>query len=72
MMKSVDPVKIEHQSAEALRRILAEIPAIDRLEVRYAKRNDQIDFIAQVEVFGKRHTLVAEVKSNGQPRHVRA
>lgn len=72
MMKSVDPVKIEHQSAEALRRILAEIPAIDRLEVRHAKRNDQIDFIAQVEVFGKRHTLVAEVKSNGQPRHVRA
>ncbi|MBU3059632.1 MAG: hypothetical protein KO540_25945 [Pseudomonas indica] len=71
MMKSADSVKIEQQSADALRSILAEVPAVGRLEVKPAKRNDPIDLIAQVEVFGKRHTLVAEVKSSGQPRHVR-
>lgn len=71
-MKLADPMKIEEQSADALRSILAEVPAAERLEVSLAKRNDEIDLVAQLEVFGERHTLVAEVKSNAQPRHVRA
>lgn len=72
MMKSVDSVKNAQQSADALRSILAEIPAVKRLEVSSANRGEHIDLIAQVEVFGQRHTLAVEVKSNGQPRYVRS
>lgn len=72
MMKSPDPVKIEQQAAEALRNILAEVPAIDQLEVRSAGKEDEIDLIAHIDVFGRRHTLVVEVKSSGQPRFVRS
>ena len=33
--------------------------------------NRQIDFVADLTVFGRRHRLVCEVKSSGQPRYVR-
>lgn len=72
MMKTADSVKIEQQAADALRSILAEVPAIDWLEVRNVAKEDEIDLIAHIEVFGHRHTLVAEVKSSGQPRYVRS
>lgn len=72
MMKIADPVKIEQQAAEALRSILAEVPAIDQLEVKCVGKGNEIDLIAHIDVFGSRHTLVAEVKSSGQPRYVRS
>jgi hypothetical protein len=74
MMKQAIPVKIEQQAADALRRILEEVPAVEHLEVRnIGQEGDRaVDLIAHVDLFGRRHTLVAEVKSSGQPRHVRA
>ncbi len=73
-MKNTDPVKIEQLAADALRRILAQVPAIGRLNIRNAIKGGEreIDLIADIEVFGQRHTLIAEVKSNGQPRYVRS
>ena len=74
MMKQAILVKIEQQAADALRRILEEVPAVEHLEVRnVGQEGDRaVDLIAHVDFFGRRHTLVAEVKSSGQPRHVRA
>jgi hypothetical protein len=74
MMKSLDPVKLEQKAADALRHILEEVPAIEHLEVRnIAKEGDgSVDLLAHIDVFGRRHTFVVEVKSNGQPRQVRS
>ena len=74
MLKQANPVKMELQAADALRRVLAEVPAVEHLEVRnVGQEGDRaVDLIAHVDLFGRRHTLVAEVKSSGQPRHVRA
>jgi len=74
MLKQASPVKIEQQAANALRRILEEVPAVEHLEVRnVGQEGDRaVDLIAHIDLFGRRHTLVAEVKSSGQPRHVRA
>lgn len=75
MMKIANSLKIEQQAANALRQILQEIPATEYLEVQsttHQKADRSIDLIAHIDVFGNRHTLVAEVKSSGQPRHVRS
>lgn len=73
-MKTPDPVKTEQQAADALRRLLEEVPAIKQLEVRLVSRQEDraIDLIAHIVALGGSHTLVAEVKSSGQPRHVRS
>ncbi|MBO9356030.1 hypothetical protein GG851_18740 [Bordetella petrii] len=73
MLKTTDPVKIEQQAADALRRVLEEVPAIEHLEVRHvANEGDRsVDLLARIDTFGRRHTLVAEVKSSGQPRQIR-
>jgi hypothetical protein len=73
MLKLIDPVKIEQEAAEALRRVLQEVPAIEHLEVRHvAHEGDRgVDLRARIDTFGRRHTLVAEVKSSGQPRQIR-
>lgn len=73
-MKTIDAVKVELQAAEALRLLLEQVPAIEHLDVRRAGEEGgrTIDLIAHLDVFGRRHTLVAEVKSSGQPRHVRS
>ena len=56
-----------------LRLLLEQVPAIEHLDVRRAgdAGDRSIDLIAHVDAFGHRHTLVCEVKSSGQPRHVR-
>lgn len=74
MLKSDHLMKdIEHQAAQALRLLLEQVPAIKLLNMEYeASRPDQgIDIVANVSVSGRRHMLVCEVKSIGQPRHVR-
>lgn len=71
MLKSNDPVKIESRAADALRRLLDRVPAIGHLEVRRQKPNAAVDLVAQLQVMGKTHTLICEVKSSGQPRHAR-
>ena len=72
-MKTPDSVKTELQAAEALRLLLAEVPATDSVDVRIVERRPDagIDIFAEVTAFGRQHKLVAEVKSSGQPRHVR-
>ncbi|CAN7559836.1 type IV toxin-antitoxin system AbiEi family antitoxin [Variovorax sp. LjRoot84] len=73
-MKTPDPVKTELQAADALRLLLEEVPAIESLDVHVVAREPDsgVDLIAHVKAFGHQHKLVAEVKSNGQPRYVRS
>jgi hypothetical protein len=73
MLNMTESVKIERQAADALRRILEEVPAIEHLDVRpIADGSDRsIDLVAQIDTFGHPHTLVAKVESSGQPRQVR-
>lgn len=73
-MKIGNPVKIELQAAKALRLLLKQVPAIGHLDVqqeRHRSAGYKADLIARFDVSGDRHTLVCEVKPNGQPRHVR-
>lgn len=72
MMKTNDWMKIEALAAQALRSVFAEVPAIERLDVKYAGDRDRVDFIVEIDVFGRKYRLAAEVKSTGQPRHVRS
>lgn len=74
MLKPYDLMKdVESQAAQMLRVLLEQVPAIKLLEiVRQAPGTDQgVDIVADIDVFGRRHVLACEVKSNGQPRHVR-
>lgn len=74
MLKYAESVKhIEHQAADALRLLLGQVPVIKLLDVELeASGPDQgIDIVAHIDVSGRRHALVCEVKSSGQPRHVR-
>lgn len=75
MLKEADPLKqAEARAAEVLRRVIGEVPVFTNVELRYgaqASPDRGADLVAHVEAFGKRHVLVCEVKSNGQPRHVR-
>jgi hypothetical protein len=75
MLKIVDSVKeLESRAAEALNALLRQIPAIKLKDIKPQPPGPDrgIDILAQVNVSGHRHTLVCEVKSSGQPRHVRA
>ncbi len=74
-MKNGDLVKNDLQAAEALRLLLEEVPAIKILDIQMQGTHDAdegADLIARLDASGRRHTLVCEVKSNGQPRHVRS
>jgi Transcriptional regulator, AbiEi antitoxin, Type IV TA system len=74
MLKDPIPMKsMENSAVEALRALLDQIPAIKLLDIEQElQRGDLgIDIVAHVEVSGRRHALVCEVKSSGQPRHVR-
>jgi len=73
-MKIPNPMKAELQAADSLRLLLAEVPAIESMNVRVVRQNPDsgIDLVADVKAFGHEHKLVVEVKSSGQPRHVRS
>ena len=74
MLKAVDSMKrTEVQALEALRVLLEQVPAIKLLDIEQeALAPDHgVDIVAHIEASGTRHTLVCEVKSSGQPRHVR-
>ena len=75
MLKIGLPVKeSEARAADVLQALLAQIPAIKlkKLESESQKKVDSgIDFVAHVDVSGKPHLLVCELKMNGQPRYVR-
>lgn len=62
------------QAAQALRLLLDPVPAIKVLNIEQAASGADagaVDVVAALDVSGKRHVLVCEVKSTGQPRHVR-
>jgi Transcriptional regulator, AbiEi antitoxin, Type IV TA system len=75
MLKIPESMKeLEIQAASALGKIIAEVPAIrvESIEVEPPSRDGGIDILAHINVADKPRTLVCEVKSNGQPRNVRA
>ncbi|MHB8255592.1 MAG: type IV toxin-antitoxin system AbiEi family antitoxin [Acidiferrobacter sp.] len=74
MLKPTGPMKgIESQAARALRLLLEQVPAITLLDVEHEtfRSRPNVAVVAQIEVFGRRHVLVCEAMSTGQPRHVR-
>ena len=74
MLKSLDPVKIERQALETLRKALAEVPEVELVDILAEpdRQDRSIDLIAYLNFNGQQTTMVVEVKSNGQPRHVQA
>lgn len=64
---------LETGSADVLRALLAEVPAIHDIEVERepAGRDRGFDLLVHFNVEDRPHTIVCEVKSSGQPRHVR-
>ena len=74
MLKQPDSMKqLESQAAEALRVLLGQVPAIKLIDIELESlRPDHgVDIVAHIEVSGRGHELVCEVKSSGQPRYVR-
>lgn len=74
MLNYTDSMKeIEGQAAQALRSLLEQVPAIRLLDIRHEVPGpaQEADIVATLNVSGRRHILVCEVKSTGQPRHVR-
>lgn len=71
MAKSVKETKI--RAVDALRSILEQVPAVKLKSIARESRIDhaELDIVAKLSVAGKGHTLVCEVKVNGQPRYVR-
>jgi hypothetical protein len=65
---------MERRAASALEALIAQVPAlaVEKLEVGNEDGHREVDILARIEVSGHPHTLVCEVKSNGQPRYVRA
>jgi len=74
MLKPIETMKeIEIGAADALKGVLAQVPtiAVKRIEHEVKGPNFEIDILARLDVGGRHHELVCEVKANGQPRHVR-
>jgi hypothetical protein len=73
VLKISDSLKVERLAAEALRKLLAQVPTVASadVELEAARADRHADILAQVTVAGRRHALVCEVKASGQPRHVR-
>lgn len=75
MMKMPESVKeLELRAAGALRELLAEVPTLrlDDVKLEQSQLDRPIDILARLKANDRPHMLVCEVKSNGQPRHVRA
>jgi len=66
--------ELEIEAAGALKALIANVPAIrlEDVEVEPKSFDPHIDIVAHINVSDHPHVLVCEVKSNGQPRHVRA
>lgn len=64
---------IETQAEQTLSLLLKQVPTIKLLDIEHeASGPDKgVDIVAHIDVSGRHHALVCEVKSSGQPRHVR-
>jgi hypothetical protein len=74
MLKPLDSVnELERRAADALKTLLAEVPVIKLKDVaiQAGRPNREIDILAHIEVSGRHHALVCEVKTSGQPRFAR-
>jgi len=74
MLKVPESVKdLEDRATGALEALIEQAPAIKlkNIKVEAKSLGREIDILAQLNVAGRPHMLVCEVKSNGQPRHVR-
>lgn len=75
MLKFYESVKsLEHRAGEALLALLQQVPVIERDMLKCERRpwDGRYDFVVGLHIKGGgQRTLVCEVKSNGQPRHVR-
>jgi Transcriptional regulator, AbiEi antitoxin, Type IV TA system len=74
MLKVPDSMKnVERQAAAALRALLEQVSAIQLLDIEHETLHPafEVDILAHIDVSGARRVLVCEVKSSGQPRHVR-
>lgn len=73
MPHATDPADTVQKIADALRKLLREVPAIEEAVVRKrSARHDGADLTAQVRLPGNQYTLACRVESSGQPRQVRA
>jgi Transcriptional regulator, AbiEi antitoxin, Type IV TA system len=75
MMKLPESMKeLEDRAAGALGALIEQVPAIrvENIEIDARSPDREIDIQVRINVFDRPHMLVCEVKSNGQPRHVRA
>lgn len=75
MLKSSESMKsLESDAAGALQAVLSDVPAIRGVDIEFEPPGSDrgLDLIARFAVDGRPHMLVVEVKSTGQPRHVRA
>lgn len=74
MLKYINSMKTAGNLAQqTLRMLLERVPAIKIIDIvpTVSGLAREPDFVAQIEVAGKRYVLVCEVQSNAQPRHVR-
>jgi hypothetical protein len=76
MLKVQESLKdLENRAAGILGKIVGEVPSIqvDGIEIEPRASADRgIDIVMRIHVGGESRLLVCEVKSNGQPRHVRS
>jgi hypothetical protein len=75
MLKSSDlAIEFELQAVAALQALLNEIPSVQIKQIERNQRiaNIEMDILIQLQAFGSSYTLICEVKSSGQPRHVRS
>ena len=76
MLKNLDLVKnVEAAAGEALSSFLRELPFVTVVKLKsngvLEGLADEFDLLAEIEVSGRQYKLICEVKSSGQPRHVR-
>jgi hypothetical protein len=75
MLKGSNSVKeVEKRGAAELERLLKRIPRIKlkSLKIWPMQKEPGFDVQVRMELDGKQHTLIAEVKSSGQPRYAHA
>ncbi len=74
MLKTASTVKtLEARAVDALKAVLNQVPLIRLKGIEWESQaaNGQVDILARLSISGKRRTLACEVKTDGQPRHVR-
>src|SRR5436309_2402325 len=75
MLKVPESMKeLEDRAAGALGELMKQVPAIhvENIKVEAGPIDRRVDILARINVYDRPHMLVCEVKSNGQPRNVRA